>query len=86
MCFPTDPEGNQTTFTYDAVGNLISRSVPEGRFTRNRYDAMGRLVGGGEARRQSDRGPKRPLRRALGVPPVFAERSAVTQLMPFSHG
>jgi YD repeat-containing protein len=80
------PEGNQTTFTYHAVGNLISRSDPEGRVTRYPYDAMDRRVGGGEARRQSDRGPKRPLRRALGVPPVFAERSAVTQLMPFSHG
>jgi YD repeat-containing protein len=53
MCFPTDREGNQTTFTYDAVGNLISRSDPEGRFTRYRYDAMDRRVGGGEARHKA---------------------------------
>ena len=41
----TDPLGNVTSYTYDAVGNVISITDPLGRATRYQYDAMDRLIG-----------------------------------------
>ena len=40
----TDPLGNRTAMTYDAVGNLLSRTDADGHTTRYAYDAANHLT------------------------------------------
>jgi RHS repeat-associated protein len=41
----TDPNGNTTTFGYDAYGDLNSSTDPVGNMTTHTYDTLGRRVG-----------------------------------------
>ena len=40
----TDSYGNQTAFTHDVVGNVLSETTPSGSVRKHQYDDMGRLL------------------------------------------